>query len=91
MSGIRVNRLPIPEGGDERNVVWYRHHNCRNAKAFRVAMDNEDIDYMQFSVGSHGEGMPMGIPFRVTSTNPCGVCGEYPSMWFEWVGRLVFL
>lgn len=84
-----LQRIQMPEGGNERTVVWMRPHNCKNAKHFRAAFEDRFIDELEFAVGSHGEGMPMNVPFPVTSTNPCGVCGVYPTVWFEWTGRLI--
>ncbi len=87
----RVIYLPMPEGGAEREVDFYRHHNCKNAKEFKKALNNPNVDRLQFSVGLFGEGMPGNIPFIVNSTNPCDVCGNYFSLWFAWRAPMIFL
>lgn len=79
----------MPEGGAERDWMYRRPHNCQNAKAFRKALDDPDADMHYYNVGSHGEGMPAYTPFPVMSTNPCGVCGEYRTIWFEWKSSLI--
>lgn len=81
----------MPEGGLEREFQVRLQHNCPNAKHFRKALKKEDADIVYFNVGSHGEGMPQGVPFRVTATFPCDVCGVTPSQWFEWKARLIFV
>lgn len=81
----------MPEGGAEREVAFYRHHNCKNSRHFREAMDDPNVDRLQFSVGLFGEGMPSGVAFTVNSTNPCGVCGAYASLWFAWSAPRIFL
>jgi hypothetical protein len=81
--------LPRPEGGNEHGVVFYRHHGCASAKMMRSALEEPDVDMLQFSVGLVGYEMPMGVPFIVTSSNPCMVCGAQPSAWFEWQTKLI--
>lgn len=80
--------IPRPEGGAERDVVFYRHHGCKNAKTLASAMEEPDIDMLQFAVGLAGWELPMGIPFTVTSSNPCMACGAQPTTWFEWATKL---
>lgn len=85
----RLFKLPRPEAGEEHGVVWLVHHSCRNAAAIRAAVDDPDVDLLQFSVGVHGYGMPLEVPFQVTSTNECSVCGKYIRAWFQWTGPRV--
>jgi hypothetical protein len=87
----RIIYLPMPEGGAEKEVVFYRHHMCKNSKEFKKAMDNPDVDRMQFSVGLFGEGMPPKVAFAVNSTNPCEVCGSYATLWFAWNAPMLFI
>ena len=83
--------IPRPEGGNEHSVVWNRRHNCRDAAAFRSALEDPDIDLLQFSVGLVGFEMPLGIPFVVTASAPCRVCGGSPSAFFEWSGPKIWV
>lgn len=88
----RVRRVPMPEGGaEERDVYMDIHHNCPNAAAFRRAMEDPDIDMLEFNISSHGFGMPANTPFVVTATVPCRVCGVLPSAWFEWAAPKLYL
>lgn len=87
----RVIRLPMPEGGAEREVAFYRHHRCKNAAVFARSLENPNVDRLQFSVGLFGEGMPTNTPFPVNSTNPCEVCGGYFTLWFEWAGPKIWI
>lgn len=81
--------IPRPEGGNEHSVVFHRHHGCQNAKVFRSMMEDPDIDLLQFAVGLVGYEMPMGVPFMVTASNFCSVCGAQPSTWFEWQKKVI--
>lgn len=87
----RVYRVPMPEGGDERSVIWERLHGCKDAPYFRSALEDEEIDVLIFPVGLLGQGMPHSTPFVVVSGNPCGVCGKHVQAWFEWAPKLVIL
>ena len=80
----KVIGLPMPEAGAEREVIFSRNHGCKNAPAFRRAMNDSCVDELVFTVGTYGEGMPSEVPFVVTSLAPCNVCGAYVSAWFEW-------
>lgn len=84
-----IYSLPMPEGGAEHGVVFHRHHGCQHAADFRAALDDRDVDLLQFSVGLAGSGLPSGVPFVVTSSNACPVCGSQPSAWFEWKRKLI--
>jgi hypothetical protein len=77
--------LPMPEAGGERELGFYKHHNCRDAKAFRAALEDEDIDLLQWSVGIVGAEMPAWTPFEVVSTDICFVCHRGPFvLQFQW-------
>lgn len=82
-------RIPRPEGGEERDVCFYRSHNCRSAKDFRAALENPDVDLLQFNIGAFGVGMPLDVPFVVRATEPCQVCGADIAAWFVWSGARV--
>lgn len=86
----RVFRLPMPEGGDERSVVWYRHHNCGPGKALRAEL-GEDIDLLQFTVGLQGQGMPSNVPFEVLAADDCRACGAAVRAWFEWAAPRIWV
>lgn len=80
----RLFTIPMPEGGAEREVCWMTHHSCLMARDAREILEDRDIDLVQFSVGLVGQGMPAGIPFEVTTTDECGVCGNWLKAWFQW-------
>lgn len=86
----KVIKLRRPEAGDEHGVCFYRHHECRDARTMRAALDNDDADILQFNVGAFGWEMPLNTPFAVISTDDCGVCGASVGAWFEWTGPQVF-
>lgn len=81
MNAIRIRR---PEGGEEHGVVFTRRHACKNAAEFRAAFEDPYVDELQFAVGLHGWEVPVDIPFDVTATEPCAVCGALVKAWFEW-------
>lgn len=86
-----MRRVPRPEGGAEiRDVQWRIPHNCDDARLMRRALDDEEADVLVFNISSHGAGMPLDVPFAVTSTTPCNVCGKYVSAWFEWGGARIW-
>jgi hypothetical protein len=91
---VRVQRVPMPEGGAEREAYWTQFHNCEPGRALKRADRKafQFTDELMFTVGSHGEGMPANTPFPVESVEPCGACGEYVRQWFEWAApRIVLL
>lgn len=81
----RLQVLPRPEAGAEREVDWVTHHNCSQAKALRSEL-GDSIDELHFPVGLIGYEMPLGIPFEVMASDECRACGAYLRMWFEWSG-----
>ena len=85
-----IRSVPRPEGGAERDVCFYIHHNCPSARAMRAALDNVHVDELQFSVGLVGWEMPLNTPFPVHASNACGVCGSQPAAWFEWAGPRIW-
>jgi len=85
----RVISLRRPEGSDEANVCFYRHHECKNARDMRAALQDDDADILQFNVGAFGWEMPLDTPFAVTATDECQVCGVTVAAWFQWVGPRV--
>jgi hypothetical protein len=86
----RVMRLPMPEGGAERDVWFDVHHNCPQGKALRVDL-GEDVDLIEFPVGHAGMGIPGNTPFVVTAVNDCRACGKLLSKWFEWAAPRLFV
>lgn len=88
---MQVFRVQRPEGGAERNVCYYRHHNCGTAKALKAAgVLDEDGDLLQFTIGLQGEGMPANIPFEVVSSNSCGGCGKAFRAMAVWVAPRIW-
>lgn len=90
----RLITLPRPEGGAEHGVVLAIHHNCPAARLYKKEVPDEfgeDIDLVQMAVGLHGYEMPAGVPFEVTSTNPCDACNAYVRGMFQWSTSKLFI
>jgi hypothetical protein len=90
MGNARYIRLPRPEAGAERDVIWSVHHNCLMGKALRADM-GEDIDELIFPVGLVGYEMPLGTPFKVDAADECRACGKYLAIIAEWIGPKLYL
>ena len=86
----KVFTVERPEGGEGVDVVLKQHHSCPNARYFRQGLEEEDVDLLVWNVSSYGGGMPLFTPFVVTSTEPCGVCGNYVNRWVQWGGKQIF-
>jgi hypothetical protein len=86
---VKIFRLRRPEMGEEHGVVWFRHHGCPSAQAMKSALEDDDLDLLQWPVGLVGYGMPLNTPFAVETSNSCGVCGKSLTAWFEWTGAKV--
>lgn len=89
MSTVYV-KLPRNEGGDDRDILWSRHHNCKEAETMRAALGDPDADLILFPVGLAGYEMPSGVPFQVMAGHACRVCGAMLAMWVEWLAPKVF-
>lgn len=83
-------RLQRSEGGDDRGVLWGRHHNCRDAAAMRRALNDPDVDLIMFPVGLAGFEMPSEVPFEVKSGHACRVCGALTRIWATWSAPQTF-
>ena len=73
---------------DELHVVSGTQHRCAAAdRAHKQGII--DSDCVLFPVGMFGRGMPLGIPFEVMTTEPCGACNTVLRAWFTWRGTKV--
>lgn len=77
---MRVRRLPMPEGGAEKNVYMFINHGCPQSKGL-----DENADLVLFPVGYYGMEIPSGVAFEVETTEPCPACGKLLRSMFEWV------
>ena len=78
---------------DQQDVIYTIEHRCGASNvAYRIEGREKalGIDALLYAVGIHGSSMPMGVPFQVTPTEPCGACNELPSIWFQWKKSLLF-
>lgn len=92
--GARLQRLPRPEGGAEREMpAFVTHHGCAAQKLRKdVGIDfDPNADELMFYPGIVGWEMPSNTPFEVVSMNHCDACGNYVAMWFEWAGTSIFI
>lgn len=87
----RTIRLPQPEAGAEREVIFMRRHGCPNAKFFRDGMEDDQIDLLVFPVGIYAADMPANTPFVVKAQNDCAVCGATVQAWFELYAPRIFV
>lgn len=88
----RLFHVQRPEDeNDLLGICWLVNHNCEQAKALRAAVEDENLDLLQFSVGIIGYGMPLNVPFEVISTNECGACGKSLRAWFAWSGPRIWV
>jgi hypothetical protein len=85
-----VVRLPRNEGGDDRDVLWSRHHGCKSALELRRALDDPDADLLLFPVGLAGYEMPSNVPFQVMAAHACKVCGSLTAIWAEWAAPQIW-
>jgi hypothetical protein len=69
------------------------NHSCGAARIYKEedSVEFADIDLVQMPVGLFGYEMPAGVPFEVTSTNPCEACGAHVRAEFMWNSPKVFL
>lgn len=82
---IRKIRLPRPEAGAERDVLWVTNHGCPQGKALRSSM-GESVDEVHFPIGLIGWEMPLNVPFEVPASHECGACGAWLRILAEWGG-----
>lgn len=66
------------------------NHNCSAAKLYKTEAGFDDVDLVQMPVGLFGYEMPAGVPFEVTSANPCEACGSWLRAEFMWSTSKVF-
>jgi len=89
-----LQRFERPESEDDiKYMVRFAHHGCRQfnegvARLGREAMAGKNL--ILFPIGIFGQGMPLGIPFEVWTTEPCEACKQHVSIWVEWTGPKVF-
>lgn len=85
----RLLRVPRPDEGDERDVIWSVRHRCAVGEAmFREF--GEVADEINFPVGVQGWGMPSGIPFEVWAGHECPACGVHLRAWAQWESPTLF-
>lgn len=78
---------------DQRDIIYTTEHRCGASNLMhRIDGRKEAVgkDALLYAVGIHGSSMPMGVPFQVWPTEPCGACNELPILWFQWKKTLIF-
>lgn len=80
----RIHILTRPEGGAERDVVYFARHMCKMGLYLNRVDGRDDHDLLIYPIGLVGWEMPLGVPFEVWPAQPCEACGGEEVLVVQW-------
>jgi len=90
---MALHEFTRPEDPQEEAHFYVRTVHLCAVHARRAAQVGEDKANAEaallYPVGFAGFEMPREVPFDVQPTEPCGLCGQSPTLHAMWKGKLV--